>query len=213
MDKALEELRLLIATCTESGHISKADMEMLTVRARIMGLTPEELDVLIKTSGQKPVEGMVSMENRFFAPTVVHIVVAIVVAVVIAVFVFVGMDFNSSISQKNSSYLGLGDKPVAETDLFHLYSCSYDGKSVLLTVKDVKNDNGRLVMIYDIKCDFVPLAQNCRCFIDLNNKTFAFEDSEVVSKKFPLGAGSISRSATGKVIFQPSSKLYELVQL
>lgn len=213
MDKALEELRLLIASCSESGQISKSDMDMLTVRARIMGLTPEELDALIKTSGQKNMDGMESMEDKFFAPKVVHIVVAVVLAVVLGVLVFVGLDMTGGDNSKNSSYLGLGDKAITEADLYHLYSGSYDGKSVLITVKDVKNANGKLVMVFDLKCDFVPVAQNCKCYVNLADNTYAFEDSEAVSKKIPLGSGSILRSATGKVVFKPSSGLYELLQL
>jgi hypothetical protein len=72
MDKSLEELRLLIASCAESGQISKSDMEMLTVRARIMGLSPEELDALIQTSGQKSVDGMESMDGNFFHSQFFH---------------------------------------------------------------------------------------------------------------------------------------------
>ena len=213
MDKALEELRLLIESCNRSGHISKSDMAMLTVRARIMGLAPEELDELIKSLGQKPVEGMMSADEKMFAPKMVHIIVAIVIVVVAAVLVFVGIDFNGSGNSKNNSYLGLGDKPVEEADLYHLYSGIYDGKSLLLTVKDVKNENGRYIMTFDLKCDFVPVAQNCKCYVDLAKNTFEFEQSDVVAKKFSLGAGTISRMATGKVIFKPSSQLYELTQL
>ena len=213
MDKSLEELRLLIASCAESGQISKSDMEMLTVRARIMGLTPEELDALIQTSGQKSVEGMESAEGNFFAPKAVHIVVAIALVVVVAVLVFVGLDVNGSGSSKGSAYLGLGDKKITESDLYHLYSGSYDGKSLLLTVKDVKNDNNKFVLIFDFKCDFVPVAQNCRCYVDLQKQTYEFEDMSSTAKKIPLGSGTISRSATGKVVFRPSSGLYELLQL
>ncbi|MCR5454535.1 MAG: hypothetical protein K6F33_06070 [Bacteroidales bacterium] len=213
MDKALEELRLLIASCSESGEISKSDMEMLTVRARIMGLSPEELDVLIQSSEQKSEDGVNNVNEKFFAPKVVHIVVAVVLAIVIAVLVFFGLDFSGANESQNSAYLGLGDKPITEVDLYHLYSGSYDGKSVLLTVKDVKDDNGRYVMVFDLKCDFVPVAQNCKCYVDLKKKTFEFEDSEAVSRKIPLGSGTISRSATGKVVFLPSSNLYELLQL
>ena len=213
MDKSLEELRMLIASCSESGQISKSDMEMLTVRARIMGLSPEELDALIQTSGQKSVDGMESVDGNFFAPKAVHIVVAVVFVVVVAVLVFVGLDFNGSGGSKSSAYLGLGDKAITESDLYHLYSGSYDGKSLLLTVKDVKNDKNRYVMIFDFKCDFVPVAQNCRCYVDLQKQTYEFEDMGAGVKKIPLGSGTISRSATGKVVFRPSSGLYELLQL
>ena len=213
MDKALEELRMLIASCSESGQISKSDMEMLTVRARIMGLSPEELDALIKTSAQKTGDGMESAEGNFFAPKAVHIVVAVVLVVVVAVLVFVGLDFNGSGGSKSSTYLGLGEKAITESDLYHLYSGSYDGKSLLLTVKDVKNDKNRFVMIFDFKCDFVPVAQNCRCYVDLQNYTYEFEENGAASRKIPLGSGTISRSATGKVVFRPSSGLYELLQL
>ncbi|MBR2105545.1 MAG: hypothetical protein IJ933_09740 [Bacteroidales bacterium] len=212
MDKSLEELRLLIASCAESGQISKSDMEMLTVRARIMGLSPEELDALIQTSGQKSVDGMESMDGNFFAPKAVHIVVAVVLVVVVAVLVFVGLDFNGSGGSKNSAYLGLGDKEISESDLYHLYSGSYEGKSLLLTVKDVRNENNKYVMIFDFKCDFVPVAQNCKCYVDLQKHTYEFEDM-AAAKKIPLGSGTISRSATGKVVFRPSSGLYELLQL
>ncbi len=188
-------------------------MEMLTVRARIMGLSPEELDVLIQSSEQKSEDGVNNVNEKFFAPKVVHIVVAVVLAIVIAVLVFFGLDFSGANESQNSAYLGLGDKPITEVDLYHLYSGSYDGKSVLLTVKDVKDDNGRYVMVFDLKCDFVPVAQNCKCYVDLKKKTFEFEDSEAVSRKIPLGSGTISRSATGKVVFLPSSNLYELLQL
>ena len=214
MDKSLEELRLLIASCAESGKISKSDMDMLTVRARIMGLTPEELDALIQTSAQKSVEGMESMEGSFFAPKAVHIVVAVALVVVVAVLVFVGLDFNGSGGSKGSAYLGLSDKAIAESDLYHLYSGSYEGKSLLLTVKDVKNDKNKYVMIFDFKCDFVPVAQNCKCYVDLQKHTYEFEEiAAAVAKKIPLGTGTISRSATGKVVFRPSSGLYELLQL
>ena len=213
MDKALEELRMLIASCSDSGQISKSDMEMLTVRARIMGLTPEELDALIQTSGQKSVEGMESTDGIMFAPKMVHIVIAVVVVVVVAVLVFVGLDFNGASGSKSSAYLGLGDKAITEADLYHLYSGSYDGKSLLLTVKDVKNENNRFVMIFDFKCDFVPVAQNCRCFVDLQKHTYEFEEAGAATKKVPLGSGTISRSATGKVVFRPKSGLYELLQL
>jgi hypothetical protein len=213
MDKALEELRLLIASCSKSGEISKPDMEMLTVRARIMGLTPEELDVLIKSSGQHSEYDMDNMNEKFFAPKVVHIVVAVVIAIVVAVLVYIGLYVTASEDSKNSAYLSLGDKPITEVDLYHLYSGSYDGKSVLVTVKDVKNDHGRYVVTFDIKCDFVPVAQNCKCYVNLDEKTFEFEELESVAKKFPLGSGTIKRSATGKVVFLHSSGLYELLQL
>jgi hypothetical protein len=188
-------------------------MDMLKVRARIMGLAQEELDALVKTAGQKPVEGMESIDEKFFAPKVVHIVVAVVLVIIIAVLVFLGLGFSGSDDSSKSAYLGLGSKPVTASDLYHLYSGSYDGKSVLLTVKDVKNENGRVTMIFDIKCDFVPVAQNCKCFVDLSKCTYEFEKTEAISKKIPLGSGTISRSATGKVLFQPSSGLYELLQL
>ena len=213
MDKALEELRLLIASCSESGEISKTDMEMLTVRARIMGLTPEELDVLIKSSGQNSVYDINNVNEKFFAPKVVHIVVALVLVIVIAVLVYISLYVSASEDSRNSAYLSLGDKPVTEVDLYHLYSGTYDGKSVLITVKDVKSDRGRYVVTFDIKCDFVPVAQNCRCFVNLDDSTFEFEESEIVAKKFPLGTGTIKRSATGKVVFQHSAGLYELLQL
>jgi hypothetical protein len=129
------------------------------------------------------------------------------------VLVFVGLDFNGSGGSKSSAYLGLGDKAITESDLYHLYSGSYDGKSLLLTVKDVKNDKNRYVMIFDFKCDFVPVAQNCRCYVDLQKQTYEFEDMGAGVKKIPLGSGTISRSATGKVVFRPSSGLYELLQL
>ncbi|MBO7462391.1 MAG: hypothetical protein J6T96_07325 [Bacteroidales bacterium] len=213
MDKALEELRMLIASCSESGNISKSDMEMLKVRARIMGLTPEELDALIQTSGQKTVDGMESVEGNIFAPKAVHIVVAVVLVVVVAVLVFVGLDFNGSSGSKTSNYLGLGDKSISESDLYHLYSGSYDGKSLLLTVKDVRVEDDKHVMVFDFKCDFVPVAQNCKCYVDLQNRTYEFEEMGSASKKVPFGSGTIARSATGKVVFRPSSGLYELLQL
>lgn len=214
MDKSLEELRMLIASCSESGQISKSDMEMLTVRARIMGLSPEELDALIQTSGQKSVDGMENMDGSFFAPKAVHIVVAVVLVVVVAVLVFVGLDFSGSGGNKGSAYLGLGDKAISESDLYHLYSGSYEGKSLLLTVKDVKNEKDRYVMIFDFKCDFVPVAQNCKCYVDLQKHTYEFEEiAAATAKKIPLGTGTIARSATGKVVFRPSSGQYELLQL
>ena len=101
---------------------------------------------------------------------------------------------------------------ISESDLYHLYSGSYEGKSLLLTVKDVRNENNKYVMIFDFKCDFVPVAQNCKCYVDLQKHTYEFEDM-AAAKKIPLGSGTISRSATGKVVFRPSSGLYELLQL
>ena len=213
MDKALEELRLLIASCSEFGQISKSDMDMLTVRARIMGLTPEELDVLIKTSGQQAAEGVGGAEDKIFAPRVVHIVIAVVLAVILAVLVFIGLDFGG-VTSKNSAYLGLGEAPVVEADLYHLYSGTYDGRALLLTVKDVKKEsNGKHTVVFDLKCDFVPVAQNCKCYVDLNSMTFDFEETDAIAKKIQLGSGTIQRTATGKVVFKPASGRYELLQL
>lgn len=188
-------------------------MEMLTVRARIMGLTPEELDVLIKTSGQKTEDNIDNVSEKLFAPKVFHVVLAVALAILIAIVVFLWLIVCENSDSENAAYFGLENQPVTEMDLRHLYSGTYDGKSVLITVKDVTNDNGRCVMVFDLKCDFVPVAQNCKCYVDFDKKTFEFEDSVVIAKKLPLGSGSISRSATGKVVFRSSSNLYELLQL
>ncbi len=137
-------------------------------------------------------------ENKAFSPSILHIVIAVVVIAMLSVFIF----FALSSKNGHSSYFGLKDKPIEEKDLVHIFSGNYDGKSVLLTVKDVKNENGRLYMIYDLKCDFVPVASQCKCLVNMTNKTYDFDVDENAVKKIPLGNGVILRSSAGKIIFK-----------
>jgi len=68
-------------------------------------------------------------------------------------------------------------------------------------------------MIYDLKCDFVPVQSNCRCEVDLINNTFDFLQTETPKSKIPLGTGKLLRTTAGKVIFKTNSGKIDYIQL
>jgi len=138
-------------------------------------------------------------ETKTFTPKTVHIIIAVIVIALLSVFIFVALSGGSG---ERPAYFGLRDKPIEEKDLVHIFSGNYNGKSVLITVKDVKDENGKVFMIFDLKCDFVPVASGCKCVINLLNKTYDFTTDENAVKKIPLGNGTILRSSAGKVIFK-----------
>lgn len=167
---------------------------------------------MIKDNGETPVNNMQKIENKAFTPKIIHIMIAIAVIVALSVSIFAAFSGGNG----RPSYFGLRDKPIEEKDLIHIFSGNYDGKSVLLTVKDIKSENGRLFMVYDLKCDFVPVASGCKCLVNLLNKTYDFGADENAVKKIPLGSGTILRSSAGKVIFKSdgqSSHKIDLLQL
>ena len=152
-------------------------------------------------SGEKTVKKEQVTENKTFTPKTVHIIGAVVVIALLSVFIFVALSGGGD----RPSYFGLRDKPMEEKDLVHIFSGNYNGKSVLITVKDVKNENGKVFMIFDLKCDFVPVASGCKCTVNLLSKTYDFTTDENAVKKIPLGNGTILRSSAGKVIFKSES--------
>ncbi|MBQ5540104.1 MAG: hypothetical protein IIU03_07715 [Bacteroidales bacterium] len=137
-------------------------------------------------------------ETKTFIPKTVHIIIAVIVIALLSVFIFVALSGGG----ERPSYFGLRDKPIEQKDLIHIFSGNYNGKSVLITVKDVKDENGKVFMIFDLKCDFVPVASGCKCVVNLLNKTYDFTSDENAVKKIPLGNGTILRSSAGKVIFK-----------
>lgn len=137
-------------------------------------------------------------ETKTFTPKTVHIIIAVIVIALLSVFIFVALSGGG----ERPSYFGLRDKPIEQKDLIHIFSGNYNGKSVLITVKDVKDENGKVFMIFDLKCDFVPVASGCKCVVNLLNKTYDFTSDENAVKKIPLGNGTILRSSAGKVIFK-----------
>ena len=137
-------------------------------------------------------------ETKTFTPKTVHIIIAVIVIALLSVFIFVALSGGG----ERPSYFGLSDKPIEQKNLIHIFSGNYNGKSVLITVKDVKDENGKVFMIFDLKCDFVPVASGCKCVVNLLNKTYDFTSDENAVKKIPLGNGTILRSSAGKVIFK-----------
>ena len=211
MDKTLND-KIDDATMHQDAYSGVDDANACHTSARLKGISSEELDSMLRNIDDN---GMVRTDEPEvgFVPKLGHIVGAVVIIILLGVFVFVSIDFDDNDSNKSASYTGLSNVPITEADLFHLYSGSYEGKSILLTVKEVKKDGNKHVMLFDLKCDFVPVAQGCRCMVDLAAKSFSFEDNEEITRKVPLGAGSIQRTAAGKVVLKPASGLYELVQL
>ena len=155
---------------------------------------------------------MQRIENKKFTPKLVHILLAVAAVVVLSVFIFSALSGGGD--RQPYFDFGVKDKPVGEADFLHIFSGNYEGKSILVTVKSVKNESGRLYLIYDLKCDFIPVASECKCLVSLSEQTYDFRVDRNAVRDVPLGSGTFSRTSAGKIVFQPSSSgKIDLLQL
>lgn len=209
MEDSIDELKRQIAACSASGKISDSDMDSLKIRAQRLGLSPTVLNAMI--SEQMGSE----MADGGFRPRWYHVVLAVLIVAALSVFVFISIDFSSdggNVAKEGVS--SMRNMPITPQDLVHIYSGNSDGKSILITVKSVEEQDAQnCVLVYDIKCDFVPVATGARCAVNLESRTFDFGGNEAISRKVDLSSGSISRTMAGKVVLKPAHGKFELLQL
>lgn len=137
--------------------------------------------------------------ERRFTPKVIHVVLAAIVAAALAVLVYSSL---TAPGHESRGYTRLQKEPVTADDVRHIYTASYDGKCVLISVKDVVAEGGFYYMVYDLKLDFVPIASRNRCKVDFISQRFDFMGADGgPDYRIPLGSGSISRSPSGKIRF------------
>lgn len=163
------------------------------------------------TIGIQDEKTLVAESKKSFTPKIIHILIAVFAIIILSGFIFVSLSGNTT----DNKYTGLKNIPIEEKDLIHIFSGNYDGKSVLITVKKIYQENGKTYMVYDLKCDFIPIASACKCHIDFLNHTFDFSIDEKISK-VPLGKGSVHRTSAGKIIFKDETDnayKIDLVQL
>lgn len=209
MEDNIEELKRQIEQSAQSGKISDSDLDTFKIRAQRLGVSPTELDGMLSshTSG--------GMANGGFQPRWYHLVIAVLLVILMSLLIFMRIDFNSDgghvVKDPPSS---LRNMPITAHDLVHIFSGNCGGQSVLITVKGVEDvSDAGCVLIYDLKCDFVPVVSGARCEVDLTNSTFDFGHDEAVSRKVELGKGHMERTMAGKVVLKPESGKYELIQL
>lgn len=209
MEDNIETLKRQIMECSASGKISDSDMDMLKIKAQKLGLSPVVLNAMI--SEQTGIE----MASGGFRPQWYHLVLALLIVAVLSVIVFLTIDFSSDGGNvARDANTSLRNTPISAGDLVHIYSGHCDGKSILITVKSVEEQKGgKCVMVYDIKCDFVPVATAARCDVDLEARTFDFGYNSALSRKVDLSTGTIGRTMAGKVVLKPSNGKFELIQL
>ncbi|MBR4266955.1 MAG: hypothetical protein IKQ46_12955 [Bacteroidales bacterium] len=154
-----------------------------------------------------------SRKKKSFVPRIVHILLAIIVIVVLSILIFTNADFNKGRDYTHLRYSKMKNEPIQKEDLLNLFSANYNDQNILITVQDVVIEEGKTYMIYDLKCDFVPVQSNCRCEVDLINNTFDFLQTETPKSKIPLGTGKLLRTTAGKVIFKTNSGKIDYIQL
>ncbi len=207
MEDNIEILRRHIAASVHNGSISDSDMDLLKIRAQRLGIPPSTLDDMVReaTGGD--------MQYGGFRPRWYHVVMAVMLIVILSLFVFINIDFSSDggrvekISQSRNA-------PIVPADLMHIYSGSYNGVSVLITVKDVRDlQDGKVEMVYDLKCDFVPVASGAKCTVDMERRTLDFEAGGAVSRKIKLDPCTMERTSAGKLVLKAAGGDFELIQL
>jgi len=205
----VECLRRHIAASVHSGAISDSDMDILKIRAQQLGVSPSTLDDMVReaTGGE--------MQYGGFRPRWYHVVMAVMFIVILSMFVFMNINFDSDGGNvEKVSPSSLRNMPVTSADLVHIYSGNCDGMSVLITVKSVQDvSEGKAEMVYDIKCDFVPVASGAKCEVDLGANTLDFGHHEAIDRKIMLGKGTVERTPAGKIRIKAGNGKYELVQL
>ena len=207
MEDTVESLRRSIHDCALAGRISDSDLDEFKIRAQRLGIPPSELDIMVREASGADVP-FVGGHIRWY-----HIAMAVMSMVILALLVFINIDFNSDGGRvEKLSPSAMRNMPIAPSDLVHIYSGNCGGAQVLITVRSAQDMGGGMVdMVYDIKCDFVPVATGARCLVNLADNTLDFGHNEAVERKVRLGSGKVSRTAAGKVVINAGD--LELVQL
>ncbi len=154
-----------------------------------------------------------SKKKKSFVPQIVYILLAIVVIVVLSILIFSNTDFNKTQDNRHLQYSKMKNEPIQKDDLLNMFTATYNNQSLLVTVKKVIFEDGKTYMIYDLKCDFVPIQSDCRCEVDLINNTFDFLQKETEKGRIPLGSGKLQRTAAGKVMLKTNSGKLNFIQL
>ncbi len=209
MEDSIDSLRQHIASCVGPGGISSADMDAIKIRAQRLGISPGLLDAMVREATGADMDGG-GFRARWY-----HVVMAVVLIVILSMVVFINIDFSSDGGRvERVSPSAMRNMPIAPDDLVHIYSGCCDGMSVLITVKSVREQPGGGVdMVYDIKCDFVPLASGAVCHVDMESRTLDFGHPDGESPKIDLGKCVVERTSAGKLAIKSADGKFELMQL
>lgn len=209
MEDSIDDLKRQIDSCVKSGGISDSDIKKLRASASRIGVSPAELNSMV--SQRLGIEA----SDIGFQPRWYHLVLAVLVIASMSLFVFVSINFDSDGEDvARESVTSLRNMPVSPGDLVHSYSGNYEGTSVFLKIiSATDNGNGTCDVVFDVKCDFIPVAQSVSGVFNLDNRTFDLGAQESVLRKVPLDKGTIERTISGKLVLKPYGGAFELVQL
>lgn len=209
MNSTVDELKQMIRLFSASGSLSDADRRTLYDRAAGAGLSRGEMDLVIESV---LLEHQDMEESESFVPKPVHIIVSVLVIVILSVLILLSM---RSGGDNGGDGVGVSQRarPIAPGDLVNIYSGTYDGKSILVSIREVRGDGDSAMALYDLKCDFVPVLQGASCKVDLQARRFCFDEADMRKCKLSLSDGLLERTAAGKIVMKSSCGSYELVQL